>query len=173
MPPRGCLPNPCPLGAVDSRVICSIGAGRVAAARVLPGLLELSPSKDLAGGVRFVPFALRGLGLGVILVLLSFGLTLAHLPCLAWCGGARGSDCPCTGKGVQRCAPSFVHRHTSSSSRKKSPLLSLSRVLEPKPADFDLFARSSISETILGDCCLVCDSIICPISFSFICLYFE
>ena len=27
MPPRGCLPNPCPLGAVDSRVICSIGAG--------------------------------------------------------------------------------------------------------------------------------------------------
>ena len=49
MPPRGCLPNPCPLGAVDSRVICSVGAGRVAAARVLPGLLELSPGKDLVG----------------------------------------------------------------------------------------------------------------------------
>ena len=27
MPPRGCLPNPCPLGAVDSRVISSVGAG--------------------------------------------------------------------------------------------------------------------------------------------------
>ena len=92
MPPRRCLPNPCPLGAVDSRVTCSLGAGRVAAARVLPGLLELSPGKDLAGGVCFIPFALRGLGLGVV-VLLSFGLTLAHLPRLAWCGGARGSDC--------------------------------------------------------------------------------
>ena len=107
MPPRGCLPNPCPMGAVDSRVICSVGAGRVAAARVLPGLLKLSPGKDLAGGVRFVPFALRGLGLGVVLVLLSFGLTLAHLPCLAWCGGARGSDCPCTVIGVQKVYPSF------------------------------------------------------------------
>ena len=55
MPPWGCLLNPCPLGAVDSRVICSIGAGRVAAARVLPGLLELSPGKDLAGGSPLRP----------------------------------------------------------------------------------------------------------------------
>ena len=109
MPPRGCLSKPCPLGAVDSRVIRSVGAGRVAAARVLPGLLELSPGKDLAGGVRFVPFALRGLGLGVVLVLLSFGLTLAHLPCLAWCGGARGSDCPCTVIGVQKVYPLFLY----------------------------------------------------------------
>ncbi len=107
MLPRGCLPIPCPLGAVDSRVICSVGAGRVAVARVLPGLLELSPGKDLAGGVRFVPIALRGLGLGVVLVLLSFGLTLAHLPCLAWCGGIRGSDCPCTVIGVRKVFPSF------------------------------------------------------------------
>ena len=107
MPPWGCLPNPFPLGALDSRVICSVGAGRVAAARVLPGLLELSPGKDLAGGVRFVPFALRGLGLGVVLVLLSFGLTLAHFPCLAWCGGIRGSNCPCTVIGVQKVYPSF------------------------------------------------------------------
>ena len=83
MPPRGCVPNPCPLGAVDSRVISSVGVGRVAAARVLPGLLELSPGKDLAGGVRFVPFALCGLGLGFVLLLSSFGLTLSHLPCLA------------------------------------------------------------------------------------------
>ena len=106
MLPRGCLPNPCPLGAVDSRVICSVGARQVAASRVLPGLLELSPGKDLAGGVRFVPFALCGLGLGVV-VLLSFGLTLARLPCLAWCGGARGSNCPCTVIGVQKVYPSF------------------------------------------------------------------
>ena len=36
MPLRGYLPNPCPMEAVDSRVICSVGEGRVAAARVLP-----------------------------------------------------------------------------------------------------------------------------------------
>ena len=50
---------------------------------------------------------------------------------------------------------------------------SLSRVLALKPADFDLFARSSVSETVSGDCCLVCDSTICPISFCFSGLYFE
>ena len=73
----------------------------------LAGAARLSPGKDLAGGVRFVPFALRGLGLGVVLVLLSFGLTLAYLPCLAWCGGIRGSDCPCTVIGVQKVYPSY------------------------------------------------------------------
>ena len=55
MTPRGCLPNPCPLGAVDSRVICSVGVGRVAAARVLPGLLELSPGKDPCRGSPLRP----------------------------------------------------------------------------------------------------------------------
>ena len=50
---------------------------------------------------------------------------------------------------------------------------SLSRVLALKPADFDLFARSSVSETVSEDCCLVCDSTICPISFCFSGLYFE
>ena len=49
MPPRGCLPNPCPMGAVDSRVIHSVGVGRAATARVLPGLLKPPPGKDLAG----------------------------------------------------------------------------------------------------------------------------
>ena len=68
-------------------MICFVGVGRVATARVLPGLLKLSPGKDLAGRVRFVSFVLRGFGLGVVLVPLSFGLTLAHLPCLAWHGG--------------------------------------------------------------------------------------
>ena len=48
---------------------------------------------------------------------------------------------------------------------EKNPHCSLSRVLELKPTDFDLFARSSLSETVSGDCCLVCDSTICPISF--------
>src|SRR3954466_6235289 len=107
MPPRGCLSNPCPMGAVDSRATRYVGVGRAATARVLPGLLKPPPGKDLAGGVRFVPFALCGLGLGVVLLLSSFGLTLAHLPCLAWCGGARGSDCPCTVIGVQKVYPSF------------------------------------------------------------------
>ena len=51
--------------------------------------------------------------------------------------------------------------------QKKNLHCSLSRVLELKPADFDLFARSSVSKTISRDCYLVCDSIICPISFCF------
>ena len=106
IPPWGCLPNPCPMGAVDSRVIRSVGVGRAATARALTGLLKPPLGKDLVGGICFVPFALRGLGLGVV-VLLSFGLTLAHPPCLAWCGGARGSDCPCTVIGVQKVHPSF------------------------------------------------------------------
>src|SRR3954468_23169564 len=69
MPPRGCLPIPCPTGAADARVTRSVGVGRAATTRVLPGLLEPPPGKDLAGGVRFVPFALCGLGLGVVLLL--------------------------------------------------------------------------------------------------------
>src|SRR3954469_21847817 len=109
MPPRGCLPNPCPMGAVDSRVTRSVGVGRATTARVLPGLLKLPPGKDLAGGVRFVPFALCGVGLGVVLLLLSFSLTLAHLPCLAQCGGARGLDCPCPVIGVQKSVPHFLY----------------------------------------------------------------
>ena len=50
---------------------------------------------------------------------------------------------------------------------------SLSRVLALKPADFDLFARSSISETVLGDCYLVCDSSIASITFCSSGLIFE
>src|SRR6266516_705211 len=46
---------------------------------------------------------------------------------------------------------------------EKNHHCSLSRVLALKPADFDLFARISISETASGDCCLVCDSSVCPI----------
>ena len=66
-----------------------------------------------------------------------------------------------------------LHPTSSPTSRKKNPHCSLSRVLELKPVDFDLFARSSVFETISGDCCLVCDSTICPISFCFSGLYFE
>ena len=76
------------LGTVGSRVARSVGVGRAAPARVLPGDL-LRPS------------GLCGLGLGVSLVILGFGLTLAHLPRSAWCDRGRGSDCPRTGNGVQ------------------------------------------------------------------------
>ena len=51
--------------------------------------------------------------------------------------------------------------------------LAVSRVLALRPADFDLFALSFVSETVSGDCCLVFDSSICPISFCFSGLYFE
>ena len=58
---------------------------------------------------------------------------------------------------------------------KKSPLLSLclSRVLALKPADFDLFARSSISETVLWICCPVCESSMCRTSFCLSGLHLE
>ena len=56
---------------------------------------------------------------------------------------------------------------------EKNHHCSLSYVLALKPADFDLFARSSVSKTVSGDCCLVCDSTVCPISFCFSGLYFE
>ena len=72
--------------------------------------------------------------------------------------------------------PTHLSLHPTSppTSRKKITIsLSLSRVLALKPADFDLFARSSIFEIVSGDCCLVCDSSICPISFCFSGLYFE
>ena len=58
----------------------------------------------------------------------------------------------------------FLHPHTPSSSQK-NPHPAQARVLACFAAIFDLLAQSSISETALGDCCLVCDSSIGPISF--------
>src|SRR4051812_17504097 len=69
------------MGVVDSRVARSLGVGRAAMAWVLAGLQKPPPSKDLAGeGARFVPFALCGLGHGVVLLLFGFGLTLVLPP---------------------------------------------------------------------------------------------
>jgi hypothetical protein len=56
---------------------------------------------------------------------------------------------------------------------EKNHHCSISRVLALEPEIFDLFARSSVFETVLGDCYLVCDSSIGPISFSSSGLYFE
>jgi hypothetical protein len=56
---------------------------------------------------------------------------------------------------------------------EKNLLCLLSRVLAPEPEIFNLFARSSVSETVLEDCYLVCDSSIGPISFSSSGLYCE
>ena len=48
-----------------------------------------------------------------------------------------------------------------------------SHVLALKPADFDLLARSFVSETVWRNCYLVCDSSIAPISFWFSGLFLE
>ena len=64
------------------------------------------------------------------------------------------------------------HPHTSSSTQK-NPHPAQARVLAHFAAIFDLLAQSSIHKTALGDCCLVCDSTVCPISFCFSGLYFE
>ena len=57
-----------------------------------------------------------------------------------------------------------LHPHTSSCSRKNHPPAQ-TRALAHLAAIFDLLAQSSIHKTALEDCCLVCDSSICPISF--------
>ena len=56
------------------------------------------------------------------------------------------------------------HPHTSSSTQKNHHPAQ-ARVLACFAAIFDLLAQSSIHKTALGDCCLVCDSSIGPISF--------
>ena len=56
------------------------------------------------------------------------------------------------------------HPHTSSSTQK-NPHPAQARGLARFAAIFDLLAQSSIHKTALGDCCLVCDSSIGPISF--------
>ena len=56
------------------------------------------------------------------------------------------------------------HPHTPSSSQK-NPHPGQARVLARFAVIFDIFAQSSIHKTALGDCCLVCDSSIGPISF--------
>ena len=58
----------------------------------------------------------------------------------------------------------FLHPHTPSSSPKNHQPAQ-ARVLAHFAAIFDLLAQSSSHETALGDCCLVCDSSIGPISF--------
>ena len=58
----------------------------------------------------------------------------------------------------------FLHPHTSSSS-KKNHHPAQARVLAHFAAIFDLLAQSTSHKTAWGDCSLVCDSSIGPISF--------
>ena len=58
----------------------------------------------------------------------------------------------------------LLHPHTPSSSHKHEQPVQ-TRVQACFAAIFDLLAQSSIHKTALGDCCLVCDSSIGPISF--------
>ena len=90
----------------------------------------------------------------------------AHMGAITHQGVPGGASAP-RWVVVPTWAPSLISlAHVITYLQKKITIaLSLSRVLSLKPADLDLFARSSISETILGDCYLVCDSSIGPISF--------
>ena len=58
----------------------------------------------------------------------------------------------------------FLHPHTPSSSQK-NPHPAQARVLAHFAAIFDLLAQSTSHKTAWGDCSLVCDSSIGPISF--------
>src|SRR3954468_25047080 len=81
MPPRGCLPNACPMGAEDSRVTSLRRCGASCHGKDLAGLAKAVPRQGPCRGVCFVPFALCGLG--IVLLLFSFSLTLVYLPCRA------------------------------------------------------------------------------------------
>ena len=65
----------------------------------------------------------------------------------------------------------FLHPHTSSSSPKHE-YLAQARVLAHLAAIFDLLAQSTSHKTAWGDCSLVCDSSIGPISFCSSALFF-
>jgi hypothetical protein len=56
---------------------------------------------------------------------------------------------------------------------KTNPYSFVSHVLAPEPEIFDLFAQSSVSETVFEGWYLVCNSSIGLISFSFSRFYFE
>src|SRR4051812_38276493 len=102
MPPQRCLPSPGPTWLMVLETVGSRAARSV-------GVWACCPGKGLAGVNYSAPLLLCILDLGVVLIVLGFSFTSVDLPCSAWCGRGRGSYCPCTGKGVQRCAPSFVH----------------------------------------------------------------
>ena len=59
----------------------------------------------------------------------------------------------------------YASTHTLHLLPKKNPHPAQARVLARFAAIFDLLAQSCIHKTALGDCCLVCDSSIGPISF--------
>src|SRR4051812_46446761 len=114
MPPQRCLPEPWPHvddGAggrgLKGGSLCWCGAS--CPGKGLAGATEAARQGSCRGNL-LRPSALCGLGLGVALIVLGFGLTLAHLPWSTWCGRGRGFDCLSTGKGVQKRAPVFVHR---------------------------------------------------------------
>ena len=58
----------------------------------------------------------------------------------------------------------FLHPHTPSSSHKHH-YPAQAQLLAHFTAIFDLLSQSTSHKTALGDCCLVCDSSIGPISF--------
>ena len=66
----------------------------------------------------------------------------------------------------------FLHPHTPSSSHKHK-YLAQALVLAHLAAIFDLLAQSTSHKTAWGDCSLVCDSSVGPISFYFSGFYFE
>ena len=61
--------------------------------------------------------------------------------------------------------PPLITAPTHSIFFPKNPHPTQARVLAHFATIFDLLAQSSIHKTALGDCCLVCDSSIGPISF--------
>ena len=135
MPPQRCLPSPGPIvvGWVGTRGLkggslcwcwascpgkALAGAAEAALARALPGE-STSPSRSLVSLVLALPWP-------------SCASASLRLPssALLSVAVARGSDCPCTSKGVQRCAPNFVHRHTGYRCNYTSIFLARERIIQ-------------------------------------------
>ena len=99
MPPWRCLPS------FGSNVVDDVGSLGLKGG-ALRWCWASCLGKGLAGGVHLAPL----LFVFLVLALLDCLVASASLLCPAKCGRIRGSDCPCTGKGVQSRAPTSVHR---------------------------------------------------------------
>src|SRR4051812_47025872 len=84
MPPRGCLPNPCPMGAVDSRVTSLRRCGASCHSKGLAGLVEATSRQGSCRGGLLCPLcSLWSWRRSASLQLRPY-LGLPPLSCLVW-----------------------------------------------------------------------------------------
>ena len=127
MPPQRCLPEPWPHvddGVGDhglkggSLCWCGVscpGKGLARAAEAAPVRVLLGEPASSLCSLWSWPWRCS-----YYLGLWSY---LGSPPCSAWCDHRRGSDSPCTGIGVQKRTPLFVHQHSAHTATAKPFLI--------------------------------------------------